>query len=534
MVRSLFIGLDGATFTLLDELIRDLPGEGVVMPTLGRLMREGFRTRLRSTALPLTPPAWVSLMTGRSPGHHGVLDFVRFEDRGSDVYWTLYDSRDIRVETIWQIASRQDRSVVALNFPMMAPPSPINGSLIAGFVSWKHLRRSMTPPGLYDRIKQIPGFNAQELAWDFQRESKIGEEMTQAELEAWVHHHRPREEQWFNIAETLLRDDDPDLFAVMFDGTDKLQHQTWHVLDPRIQPEHPSEEHLRLRKLVLGYYRRLDEYIERLVSMAGPQAQVFFASDHGFTGAMDVVRINRYLGELGYLTWFQSDGSDAARRREDANFAYLDWSRTTAYCPTPSSNGICIRVAREPGQPGIPPDQYLAFREKLMRDLRALRAPDGEPVITDILCREEAFEGPAMNAAPDLTLTLRDHGFVSVRNRSPVVERRNFAAGTHHPDGIFIAWGPGIATHREEGLMQIVDVTPTLLYSLGLPIPEDFEGRIPEPLFTRDRLVSHPVRVGPPTQPIGRDPVPAAEVASDAEKEKILDQLRALGYLEDQ
>lgn len=540
MVRTLFIGLDGATFTLLDELTRDLPGEGVAMPTLGRLMREGFRAPLRSTALPLTPPAWVSLMTGRTPGHHGVLDFVRFEDRGSDVYWTLYDARDIKVETIWQIASRQGRRVVSLNFPMMAPPSPVNGSLIAGFVSWKHLRRSMTPAGLFDRVKQVPGFDAKQLAWDFQRESKIGEEMTQAELEAWVHHHRPREEQWFRIAETLLEEDRPDLFAVMFDGTDKLQHQTWHVLDPRLQPARPSEEHMRLRQLVLGYYRRLDEYIARLIELAGPEAQVFLASDHGFTASTDVVRINRYLGELGYLTWQESDGSAAAQRREDANFAYLDWSKTTAFCPTPSSNGICIRVARMPGEPGVPPEQYRAFRDKLIADLYALRAPDGGHVVTDIQCREDAFPGVAMNAAPDLTLTLRDHGFVSVRNRAPVVAQRNVPVGTHHPDGIFIAWGPGIEQQRERDAMQIIDVPSTLLYSLDLPIPEDFEGRVPEPLFTWEMLASRPLRIGPPTRPLGAEtavPVAAgaaAGVATEAEREKILDQLRALGYLEDQ
>ena len=393
MLRTLFIGLDGATFTLLDELTRDVPGEGVTMPTLARLMRDGYQADLRSTAHPLTPPAWVSLMTGRTPGHHGVFDFVRFEDRGNDVYWTLSDGLDIRCETIWSIASRQDRSVVSLNFPMMSPPAPVNGSLISGFVSWKHLRRNMTPAGLYDRVKAIPGFNARELAWDFQRESLIGEDMTQAEREAWVEHHRPREEQWFRVAETLMAEDSPDLFAVMFDGTDKLQHQTWHVLDPRIRPEHPTEDFTRLRRLVLGYYRRLDEYIERLVELAGPQAQVFIASDHGFTASIEVVRINRYLGELGYLKWQENDGSDTARRREDANFAFLDWSNTFAFSPTPSSNGVCIRVAHDPGMPGIAPGEYLAFRERLMEDLRKLRGPDGEPVITDILLREDVFAG---------------------------------------------------------------------------------------------------------------------------------------------
>jgi predicted AlkP superfamily phosphohydrolase/phosphomutase len=301
------------------------------------------------------------MMTGRSPGRHGIFDFVRTDDRGDDCLWTLSSANDIRCETIWSIASRQNRRVVSLNFPMMSPPESVNGSLVSGFVSWKHLRRNMTPSSLYDRLKRIPGFDAKELAWDFKREDQIGEDMSQADLEAWVHAHRLREEQWFRVAETMLREDDPELFAVMFDGTDKLQHQTWHVLSPLLQPEFPSPEHARLRSLTLGYYRRLDEYIARLVELAGPKAQVFIASDHGFTATFDIVRINRYLSELGYLTWGEDDGSDATRRRVDVNFAYLDWTKTTAYCPTPSSNGICIRVAREPGMPGIAPSEYPPF-----------------------------------------------------------------------------------------------------------------------------------------------------------------------------
>jgi predicted AlkP superfamily phosphohydrolase/phosphomutase len=533
MVRTLFIGLDGVTFTLLDAFTRELPEDGIVMPTLARLMREGFQAPLRSTALPLTPPAWVALMTGRTPGNHGIFDFVRFEDNGNDLFWTLSDSLSIRVETIWSIASRQDRRVVSLNFPMMSPPEPVNGSLVSGFVSWKHLRRNMTPTSLYDRIKQIPGFNPKELAWDFQRESQIGEDMTQAELESWVRLHMPREEQWFRVAETLLQEDAPDLFAVMFDGTDKLQHQVWHVLDPQLQPEHPSEDHKRLRQLALGYYRRLDQYIERLMELAGPEAQVFIASDHGFTASFDVVRINRYLGELGYLVWHENDGSAAAKRREDVNFAYLDWSKTTAFCPTPSSNGICIRVAREPGMPGVPPDEYEAFREKLIADLYALRAADGGQVITNVMRREDAFPGPAMQSAPDLTLTLRDHGFVSVRNRAPAVEQRTRATGTHHPDGILLAWGPGIAPDHSRELQQIIDVTPTLLYSLGLTVPEDFEGHVPPHMFTADTLDDYPVRIGPPTQAVSEQKAAGAPTASAEERNKILEQMRALGYLED-
>jgi predicted AlkP superfamily phosphohydrolase/phosphomutase len=335
----------------------------------------------------------------------------------------------------------------------------------------------------------------------------------------------------------LLQEDQPDLFAIMFDGTDKIQHQAWHVLDPELAPEVPDDNYVRLRAIVLSYFRQLDQYIERLVSMAGPGAQIFFASDHGFTGSKEVVRINRYLGEKGYLTWKEAGRTEAELRRENSNFAYVDWSRTTAFCPTPSSNGICIRVAKVAGEPGVRPSEYSAFRARLIKDLRDLRCPESnEPVISDVLLREEVFPGAAMGDAPDITLVLRDHGFVSVRNRAPVIQPRPTVLGTHHPDGIFIGSGNGIQKSSGDR-MSIIDVASILLHSLGLPVPSNLEGRIPAALLTEEYLTRNPVREGPATIENRAGRVTQAESGteemSEKDRQKILDQLRQLGYLED-
>ncbi len=535
MVQTLFIGLDGATFTILDHLTTDVDGQGVVMPFTRHIFETGFRAPLRSTPNPLTPPAWMALMTGRSPGHHGVYDFIRYKDMGHEMFMTLYDFRDCRVETLWSVASRQGKSVASLNFPMMAPPPEINGSMIPGFVSWKHLRRNCTPSAVYERASRLPNFSAKEIAWDFEREMAIGFEMPPDELEAWIRDHLPREDHWFRIAEMLGREDNPDLLAVLFDGVDKFQHQAWAYLDPSLMPASPDDSYWRIRRLLLDYFRQVDGYIEQLTALAGPDAQLFLASDHGFTTDVEIVRINRYLGELGYLVWHEVGDSEAEKRREASHFAYLDWEKTTAFCPTPSCNGICIRVSDGNGKPGIRPEAYPAFREKLIADLYALRDGESdEPVIRNIMLREDVFPGAACQEAPDLTLTLRNHGFVSVRNRQPVVEKRAVPCGTHHPDGVFLALGKGVESGYGE-LMSILDVPSILIHSLGLPVPEDWEGQVPETLYTADHLMRHPVRVGPATVASAeRAGISAeAEELSDAEKEKMLQQLRALGYLED-
>ena len=49
------------------------------MPFLKSFLTEGVQAGLRTIVPALTPPAWTSLMTGRTPGHHGVFDFFRME-----------------------------------------------------------------------------------------------------------------------------------------------------------------------------------------------------------------------------------------------------------------------------------------------------------------------------------------------------------------------------------------------------------------------------------------------------------------------
>lgn len=532
MSKTLFIGLDGCTYTVLNEMTRDLPGEGVTMPFMKSVMEAGARAKLASTPNPLTPPAWASIQTGRGPGHHGVFDFIRAEDKDGEIYWTLYDSRDIDCEFIWQIASRQGKKVAALNFPLTAPaPENVNGCVVPGFIPAKHLRRNTYPRELFDRMKQdIPGFDPKELAWDFDNEKQAMEKLSEEDTESWVRYHLPREEQWFRVAEYILQNDDPDLMAVMFDGTDKIQHQAWAFLDPELVPANPEPWEKRMRDVCLEYFRNLDGYIKRLVELAGPDAQVFFASDHGFTASTEVLRINAFLADKGYVKWAESDGSEQALRREASDFANLDWAGTTAYCRTPSSNGINIRVAAKPGDSGVPPEQYESFREKLIDDLYSLTNEKGEPVVIDVLKREDWFPGKHMERAPDLTLVLRDHGFVSIRNFQPVVIQRELAAGTHHPDGIFMAYGPGVAASGMIDRRQIVDVAPTLLHSVGLKVPKDFEGEVPAAFFSEQWLAQNPVQHGPKTKAPGERQ--AGEEMDEKEKQQLMEQLQMLGYME--
>ena len=245
--KTILIGLDGATFTVLDPLM-----ERGVMPFLRDFVADGVRAPLQSVVPALTPPAWTSLMTGKRPGRHGVFDFFQKEAPDSR-YFRFAVSQDIRTPTIWSLASGEGKRITALNFPLMFPPPDVNGCVVpGGWMPWKQLRLGCHPAGLFDRLKTLPSFNARELAMDMSLEEKALEGCAEDEYAGWIALHTRREQRWCDILSYLMREEPADLTAVLFDGVDKLQHLCWRFLDPACRSENPSPLERTITELCEG------------------------------------------------------------------------------------------------------------------------------------------------------------------------------------------------------------------------------------------------------------------------------------------
>ncbi|HEY0385472.1 MAG TPA: alkaline phosphatase family protein [Pyrinomonadaceae bacterium] len=532
----MLIGLDGATFTILDYLM----AEGV-MPFLNDFISRGVRARLVSTPNALTPPAWTSMVTGRMPGDHGIFDFIHAEESAEGFYFTLNMSYDVRCETIWSIVSRAGGTAAYLNFPVSYPPEPINGYCVPGFVHWKHLRQAVHPPDFYDTLKLIPGFNAKDLSMDMNEELKSIQTLPPDEYENWIAYHIRREGQWANILRHLFTHSPADLTAVVFDGVDKLQHLCWRFLDPQLRPDGANSWESKIIDLCRDYFRQLDEHIREIVRLAGPDARIFMASDHGFGATSEIFYANVWLEREGYLSWNEQGPHDEEGKisadRIKSHVVGIDWNKTLAYALTPSSNGIYIRRAGRADRPGVPDEEYESFRRQLAAKLLAIKHPEtGAPFVKRVMTREEAFPGDAAQRAPDLTLVLEDYGFLSVLNADAVIKSRPEIAGTHQPWGVCMAGGAGIASGRSLDDAQIIDVAPTLLHSLGLPVPADMEGRVLTECYEEGALKELPVTYSEanssPERAVERAPAAPATAAEDVERERVLAGLKALGYIE--
>ncbi len=534
-VKTLLIGIDGATFTVLDPLL-----EQGVMPFLKSFYADGVKAGLRTIVPALTPPAWTSLMTGRTPGNHGVFDFFRMESVDNR-HIRFFTSNDVQADTIWSLAGAAGMKVTSLNYPSMFPAPRLNGHIVPGWVPWRQLRIACWPQDLFDKLKTVPGFNPKELAMDIKLEEKATEGCSdREEYGPWIEFHIRREQNWFEILQYLFKEDPSELTAVLFDGVDKLQHLCWRFICP--QDDRPLEHdwEFEIRRLCLEYFRRLDGLLEQMCSLVGPETTILIASDHGFGPTYEVFHANTWLEHHGYLGW-----SEAAKAQDNsgaqlgvgsvARHTYLlDWENTKAYATTPTSNGIYVVVNRDGKSPGVTPEEYPAFVEKLKQDLLAFRDPaTGGQVITEVWKREEIFSGPLGDVAPDLTLVLRDGGLLSILDKGTELSRRPSVGGAHRPIGIFGARGPGIKKGLDAKTLSILDIAPTVLYSLGLPVPESMQGRVPEEIFESASISAKPVRrSAAATGSNHAHSSDAASLTSPEDEQVVLERLRELGYIE--
>jgi len=100
-------------------------------------------------------------------------------------------------------------------------------------------------------------------------------------------------------------------------------------------------------------------------------------------------------------------------------------------------------------------------------------------------------------------------------------------SGYHRPEGVLIGFGP--AFRSVQGLeASIVDVAPTVLYLMDLPIPSYMDGRLVEEALSPELLRFRAPRTcdSVPVRESG-----AAAALADEELVKLIRRFEALGYL---
>ncbi|MBI4161105.1 MAG: alkaline phosphatase family protein, partial [Acidobacteria bacterium] len=297
--KILVVGLDGADWEILDPMIER--GE---VPVLARLRREGAWAPLRAQPPLLSPLLWTTVATGRTPDAHGILDFL-VRDPVQRVKVPI--TREFRrVRALWNLFSAAGRSVDVVAWWATWPAEPIRGRMITDRVAYSLFGYEATPAdragatwpeALLETIDPLVRDPA-EVAWNEVRRFVDVEaaEYREAQREAEGDPRRGYRDPVNHLARVLastrtyadvsrrfLREGQPDLFLLYFQGIDEVCHRFAHYMPPKMNMKGVTEDRFRrFSRAVEEFYRYQDEVLGDVLAEAGPGTVVMVLSDHGF------------------------------------------------------------------------------------------------------------------------------------------------------------------------------------------------------------------------------------------------------------
>jgi predicted AlkP superfamily phosphohydrolase/phosphomutase len=542
------VGLDGATFDVIDPMI-----EKGRLPHLAKLLSAGVKERLWSTVPPLSAPAWVSFMTGLNPGRHGVFHF-RAMERGA-LGAGLVGSWAYRGRTIFDYACRAGLNVLAFRVPMTYPAWPVNGVMVSGFPTPDPRVTYSEPPEVGERIGPLMKLGA-------------GGAVV-AGVDAQIENFNFHQERSTQAVVELLASHQPDLFCYVNSVTDWMAHKFWRYSDPSAPgyEPHPTSN----GTLIEHFYEQADRALGEILDVADERALTIVLSDHGM-GRRSLRRFNTnaWLEELGLLVRPTRGGAVARllpvlesargalpnktglkqwvwkkvpplrtvlRKSAGALPGYggpIDWEQTQAYRVAVHDlvQGINVNLEGREPHGRVRAADFEAIRQRILDAAAGLVDPDtGARILEGAYRREDLYSGEFAELAPDIVLVLNaEYEFgpgTARRSLSRVsASRVRRSSANHRPDGILAMAGPGIKEGSRLGRACLIDVPATILWALGLEVPEEMDGRVLTEAFDDELAARHPVRRGSVTNQHASD-----GVYSRDEERQLAAHLRDLGYL---
>lgn len=534
MTKTLVIGLDGATFDVLDPLIE----EGV-MPNLESLYASGASGPLQSTMPPVTGPAWLSLATGLSPGSTGIYDFIRRKPNVDGFDFEYVGGNIYQGRAVWDFLSEANVEVGVIDYPTLSPPYPVNGFMVCGGMG------SVGHESYPDRLEEdLEQFEKPEEHLDL-RDSKY-QDLTVFFDDITENLVRRNE-----IVTWLLRNESWEFCWPVFQEPDWLQHMMWKCFDDT----HPEAEEVTAeeREMFRDFWALVDEVIGECADAAGQDTNIIVQSDHGFGPMYDrSFRLNTWLKEQGYLVpkrfasshfWVKkgirnlmSDVASAVNLKQWAPGLFKRGKDQTASMAI-QLNALNLEETQvfDPGHIGSMGGLYIndgalgpgTDETKLKTEVREKLLAFGHENDLDIsVYFPEELYGEKVSGSPDIIVRvagtmIEDGGWdEAILDDRP--ERLSHQNGSHREEGVFIASGPDFIETKLEGA-NVWDIAPTLLHCMKQPIPANMDGDVLEEIFVDDR----------PIQRLGLDEYDNRRLPLDDEEQaEVAQQLSDLGYFD--
>jgi len=380
----------------------------------------------------VTYPNHTTMVTGVLPAQHGITTNTTFDPLNVNRDGWFWYAEDIRVPTLWSVASAAKLRTASVNWPVTVGDPNIDFLLPeywrASTADDTKLLRALTrPAGMLERL-----------------ERKVGTAFVDGNTDT-LESDRVRT----RYALEILRNERPRFMAVHLVALDGTQH--------RDGPAVPS---------AFEVLEQIDSMVGELVAAVrgvDPAATVAVVSDHGFIGTHTAVNLRSRFVEAGLITLSNAADGAAAITSWDAQV----W-------PGGASAGI---VLRNPGDS--------ALRERVSTLLHKIATDPANGIAKILDARELERAGAFPNASFSVEFS---PGFYFAPGLRGALLSPGSSKGTHgylpeRPQmhaSFFIA-GPGIESGRDLGVIDMRRIAPTLARVLGVELPSATQAPLFEP-----------------------------------------------------
>lgn len=513
MARTFVLGLDGASWLLLEPWIDD-----GTLPNIADLRETGTWAASRSCLPPVTFPNWKCYASGKDPGGFGVFWFERVDLAAGEI--SVCNGSDFDTPELWDYLNDDGLSAGVVNMPSTYPPRDIDALLVSG-----------GPDAVAGEYRSLDEGYALPHELEDELEARFGYRVHPDPLLS------RRDERGAEVKEIL------DLFETRFAATVRLMEERdldfvhltlfyLNVLHHFFWDDEPTRRGWQV----------VDEWVGRLAER--DDLNLVLMSDHGSAPTQTEFYVNEWLAEHGYQVRTRAVDSylrglgvtrenalavakrlgvvdaletlvpdrvqqlvpQAAGLKRDRKLDAIDLQHTTA-------------VASGQGPIYLTPHTDVpAVRDDLIADLHAI-GDDHGPIFTAVHRSEDIYNGPYVDAAPEIVVEQRDGVHVNdgIGGGNVLTAPDRWAAENTNT-GIFVANGPDIAATGERDPITITDLAPTILAGMGSAIPTDMCGDVLDIYETAPDMDT-------------RDPLANPDRKAIA-SEAVTDRLTELGYME--
>ncbi|MGD9873266.1 MAG: alkaline phosphatase family protein [Kiritimatiellia bacterium] len=250
------------------------------------------------------------------------------------------------------------------------------------------------------------------------------------------------------------------IVACVFDASDRIQH-----MFTRASGDGDA--------VVDSMYGKMDRLVGEVSSKMCEGDLLMVMSDHGFTSFRQGFNLNAWLLREGFLHLLPDS-------KEDKYLQAVDWSRTRAY--SFGLSGIYFNKQGRESRGIVADAEVGALKDEIAARLKK------EPAVLRVYDSSAVYHGPYVNNGPDLIVGFREgwraswESAVGTVQTKVVTENTKVWQGDHCVDqslvpGVFFCNRP----LEGESNPAITDIAPTVLKTMGIPVPSYMDGK-PIPL----------------------------------------------------